>query len=464
MPFTAQITFLQIRQALARRLYDPNMVFWTDAELKTHIWNAMRFWNVLAGEWKKWFALELNSASGYGVGGYGLGGYGVGQPGIWYDLFQIANTPRTVFLNDTDVYGWMQYLLLEPQNPVFNPASPPTTLQFQIADFTQAVQRKRDEFLMRTGCTRIIETINVNPLTPTISLPEKVIQALRGYWLPIAGGVPFPLVRINEYAAQTFSPFSQQNPGNPQSFSAGTDPQLIVNLYPPPSIPGVIEFITIEAQGALGISGVGGVSPFPLFIPQDFAPALMWGAFADILGSGMEQQDESRAQYAQQRFEQFVQLMDSYPFVLAARNAGIPMQVDGVEALDIWNPNWRNLNANPTILATAGQNLIGCPTNADKFIDLFMLSNALLPVLDADIIQLGYEVIDVLVDMAFHESMFRCGGTEFLDTLPQFQSMIKLAAERNARVRALSTFRDVLYGRTLREDLIKARAVQLETS
>lgn len=442
-------TFAQLKQSLANRLDDPNKVFWVDAELAIYIQDGIRFWNILVGEFKEWFDVETFQFGGYGVGGYGVGGYGTGVGGVWYDMQKITGSPRLCSMTDADIYSRLQYLLLEQQAPQAAVGSG----QFQPNDLIGAVQRRRDEFLFRTACTSSIQTLNVQSKAATIQLPNTVIQVKRAYWLPAAQQsptIPRPLMRTDEAQQLAFDVLSSTTSSvDPYGYSAGVEPPLTVDMYPPPGFPGQVELITYESQAVLNAN-----TPTIIYVPQDFIPGLMWGAVGSLLDMNMIAQDKERAAYAKMRFEQYIELMSLYPFIMACRNNGVTMPVDAVETLDIWDPNWRTLTSEPSTLGLSGQNLFAFPTTQDQLLNLFILSNANVPVNDGDFVPLGQEILSAILDYSQHVAMFKQGSAEVKSTMALFRSIMTMAAHRNAKLRALSTFRDVMNDKPQRENQI----------
>jgi hypothetical protein len=431
----SQTTFIAARNNLALRLNDPNKVFWTDAELKLYIADALRFYNCLTGDNKQKYALSVPLANP-----------------VWFDLQTISGSPRQATFTDQNIYLRLTYQLLEPPSSTAVIASN----QFSQDDLVQAVQRKRDEFLFKTGCTSVVESLPVTPNVSTIVLPQNVIQARRGYWLP-QSGTAFPVFKTDEFATSCFAPQDAFSPGQPRSFSAGLEPPLSLELVPPPDRAGTLECLTIESQGVLSPA-----QATTLLLPSDFAPALLWGALTDLLSSGMEKQDLPRAQYARQRFEEYVQLMSAYPFVFSSKVNGVPLAVDAVESLDMFTPNWRTQVANPLNLGLSGQNLVAFPTNQAMQIILLLCANAAIPVNDGDFIQDDAATLDCLLDEAFSVAMQKCGGAEATQALELHGNIIKLAAQRNSKVRGMSCFRDILYARTARENQLAPMEVAAE--
>lgn len=429
MPYS-QISFLSLRNSLALRLNDPNKVFWTDAELKLYIQDALRFWNCLTGDNKANYALSVPA----------------NNP-VWFDLNTITGSPRKCSLTDRDIYLRLTYQLLEPPSNT----AVVTTKQFTQDDLVQAVQRKRDELVFKTGCTSVVESLNVNPGFQSISLPQSVIQVRRGYWLPTAipgvASTAFPVFKSDEFATAAFAASDAFSPGTPRSFSAGVEPPLELELTPPPDRAGKLECLTIESGSPLSPS-----QATTLLLPSDFAPALLWGSLADLLSMSMEKQDLPRAGYARQRFDEYTQLMAAYPFVFSSRVNGVPLAVDAVETLDNFTPQWRSLSQQPSNVGLSGQNLIAFPTNQAMQIVLFLCANANVPVADGDFIQLGSEILDAVLDESQSVAAFKMGGAEAAQTNELHGNIIKLAAQRNAKIKAMSVFKETLYGRTAREN------------
>jgi hypothetical protein len=455
----ASITFGQLKAQLAAKVNNPTMTYFTDLELGLAIQDSMRLWNTLTNDNRVNYALAVSGALGYGEGGYGQGGYGGGggTGAIWYDLNTVADSPRIANVTDFQIYQKIQLMLIEgPTALTLN------TTQFTAEDIAYAVQLKRDEFLMRTGCTRTVHPISISPSEPTVPLPEVVIEAPRAYWLPEApDGVPNPLQKTDEYATVAYlNPTGFTDAAEPITFSAGVEAPLNVTLYPPPENEGTVEFITVDAQALLPATVLGVPQPTILQMLPDFTPAIMWGALGYLLSISIEAQDEQRASYANSRFEQFIELIKLYPFVMTARNQNVGMYADAVEVLDSYSPMWRVISAIPSVIGLAGQNLLAIPTSEDQTITLYMTANANLPVNDGDEIQLGREVLDAVLDYAHHTLAFKDGGSEWEDTIPLMKSIISLAATRNQIVKSMSIYRDTMRLVGQRENKIEAESVR----
>lgn len=419
-------SFAGLRQEVANRLNDPNKVFWTDNELKVLVQNALRFWNVLTGDERVWYSLTLTPGT------------------IWYDFLQIAGSPRQANVADSDLYSWLQFALLEQQLP----NAQLSTAQFLTQDLVQSVQRKRDEFIFRTGCTSTVRPVSVTPNVAKIEVPNTVIETRRAYWVPTdPTKQAYPLMRSDEWSTSAY--VSDLTQSDPDTFSAGVEPPLNITLAPPPNAPGMLELLTIESQSLLTIP-----CSTTLLVPSDFSPAIYWGVLGDLLSIPMEAQDPLRAKYAFDRYDQFTELLLHYPFVFSCKANDQPVYVDAVETLDIYDPYWRSVQANPQVAGLSGQNLVAFPCAAPQNISLFVLANANIPLSDTDCVKRDRSVMDAIIGYAVHCGLFKSGGEEFASSMPLLTRIVELAAQRNIKIQALSTFRKMLYQTAQREDQI----------
>lgn len=132
-----------------------------------------------------------------------------------------------------------------------------------------------------------------------------------------------------------------------------------------------------------------------------------------------------------------------------------PFLIDAVETLDAYIPNWRGQGGfTQPIVALSGRNLVAFPTPSTGQISLLVVANAVLPPLLSTCIMVGNEVMQVILDYAQHVASFKMGAKEVEDTMPLFRNMLLLASERNAKIKALSSFREIMYGYAGREDSV----------
>lgn len=410
----SQFTMAQLSAELALRLYDVNGSYWSDAERQQRIGDAIRLWNMAAMASVQWYALSATNSP-------------------WYDLQTITGSPRYASLTDQDVYSRLQYHLLEEQ--LANAGV--LTTQFSSTAFVNSVERKRDEFLFRTNSVRSVISVSVAPNTGSIALPQNVMEVQRAYWLPASNGQVQPLFRGDQFGKSAFysMPVAATDP---QVYSAGVEPPLLVELYPNPAVNGNVEMVTINSQAALSAA-----NPTTLYLPQDCIPGIAWGAIADLLDSNAEASDSGRAAYARQRYEMYCELASVTPFVMGASVAGVQVMVGTVESLDIWQPYWRQPLSGIPYIATAGQNLVCFPNATNQTISLMVNASATIPA-SGGYVQFGQEVIDAILDLAQHEAMFKQGMYEVNQTMPLLKNFMAMAAKRNDKIEAMSTYQSLM--------------------
>ena len=421
----AYITFAQARQALAERLEDSGNVHWSDPELSLYIREALSTWQALAGYWRDRGTFNLS----------------VGVP--FYDLDPLlTNGAGELILamttKDSDVVPLIQYHLLEP------PGIPWVgTTQFTLAEVTNSLQRIRDNFLVETGCV-VTHSTTAAPPPPNgrVQLDEFIIDVRRCGWIP---AVPvnnlshIPLWKSDAFSAQSIEPGWSLAPSDVEAYSILEPPPLQLQLIPPPLASGTLDLLTVNSGTALDPT-IGVL----LGIPENFIWAIKWGALADLLSQDGEPRDDFRAGYCQQRYTEACEIARKMPTLITAASNEVQTFPQAVADLDGYKPSWACTNGAPEAVGCAGQNLIAVsPPPDNSMVYSFsadVVRNAVLPVADADFLQIGREYLDSILGEAQHIAMFKEGGKEFADTLYLHQAFIRAAANYNDRLRAMTIY------------------------
>ena len=165
-------TWLQLQQQLALRLNDVNGIHWTFPEMQAYLAEALRVWQCLTQTWISDWAttyVQPNPAT---------------LP-VWQSTGNSLNalvgsnptSPRTQTLTDSDVYKVAQWHLLEPPN---GNATWAGTSQFALADFTNALARRRDLILQLTDCNvgPFASTFSITPGTNRVQLPDSAARSI----------------------------------------------------------------------------------------------------------------------------------------------------------------------------------------------------------------------------------------------------------------------------------------------
>jgi hypothetical protein len=461
------ISFLEMRQAIARRLYDPTMVFWSDAELVFYATEALRTWNAFTSYWRG----DFNFASQQNV--------------TWYDLTDTTNLPNTlrpITVTDEAIYQEILYHMLEP-------VTGPVSLQFTTDDVYQAMARRRDELLSISGCTQTITTVGA--VAGRITLDDRVIDVRRMAYLPTSSvltgagygvgrygfglygrsaspghGMPLPSVvwADDTWGEQSFNPLytilPAGTPGTPSTYLLSTQPPLSFDVDTPPAFAGSYQLLTVNA-GADIVPGL----PQTMSIPDDWTHVIKWGALADLFGRESNAQDTLRAQYCEGRYRMGAAALATAPALLAMRNGNVPLQIDAVREADQYRATWQAEYAgNPSLALHAGLNLVALVPVPDTghltipySLTATVVENAPIPALDDDDVQVGRDDLDAVIDYAVHLAMLKSGGAEFVTSISLFQRFMKQATLYNSKLNELGEFTKALYGLSAREQAMNPR-------
>jgi hypothetical protein len=151
-----------------------------------------------------------------------------------------------------------------------------------------------------------------------------------------------------------------------------------------------------------------------LGIPDDWAWVVKWGALADLLhGDGLAL-DPSRAAYCEARWQQGIESAKVAPVVLAGQIGGVSCRIGSLADADAYSPVWQLVPGTPQRLLLAGQNLVATwpPPGAvggPWTITLDVVRNAPIPAVDGDILQIGADMYDSILDYAQHLAVWKDG-------------------------------------------------------
>lgn len=389
MPYT-QPTLTAAIAALASRLNDQSNIHWTAAELQTYLVEALRTWSVWTQQWRDRgsFTTTINEA--------------------FYDLTVELPTLRGQSVTNWDLTLDVEYSLLEP--PSANVWI--GTDQFDLSQISNAIQRRRDQFLKETGVqlTRTTDLAVAAPVNGRYAFPEAVLNVRRFVWTPVATMFGKPLMRTDDWAANHYSPGWPISPlDSPFAYSVSTTPPLSAQLIPPPTTTGNVDYLSINAGAALDPT-----TETVLGIPDDYGWIIKYGALADLLGGDGLALDAARAQYCEQRWQQGIDMARAAQVVLAARINGVPVGVGALSDADVYSPMWQLVARVPKKFLLTGQNFIASwpppgATGGPWTFAFDVVRNAPVPAVGADILQISQDVYDSILDIAQHLALLKEG-------------------------------------------------------
>lgn len=415
--------------AVASQLGDPGMVHWKLLELSLYIQEALRTWNAATGYYRDRIVFQTQA----------------GVP--FYDLPTQAPAKLGFSVTDREVIAEIEYHLLEPPTPTAWTG----TDMFDLGSITQALQRRRDQFLAETG---MVVRHLTKPISPPpagrVALGTDLLDVRRLAWKNLAG-VYAHLWREDEARLNSYMPSWNLNPADPQVYSVAATPTFQVQLAPPPLDNGELDLLAVTAGGDL--DPTSGLSGTLLGIPDDYTWTMKWGALADLLGRDGPARDPLRSQYAEGRWREGCALARSgSPIVHAAIN-GAPVPFCSVADLDAERPAWMNTSDRPSVVAFAAPNLVAIADVPDGVysVALDLEVKAPLPVLVSDTVILSAGVMNAVLDYAVHLAAFKMGGAEFQATLPHLERLMRLAALQHDKLRADIPEFAAIFGEPLRE-------------
>lgn len=443
------ITSLQAEQALALRLNDVNNTRWGKAENNLMLAEALRSWNALTATWvADWTTtyVQPNPAT---------------LP-VWNSTGNNYNSlvgnnptsPRYQTLTDAYLYTVAQYHLLEP--PTGNGTWTGTN-QFSLADFTQALQRRRDQILQATDCNvgPFSTTLELNPNTNRVLLPDNVLDMRRVRYVPVQGS-PATMFRSDGLAFEYFNNGFEQTVGQPLEWDVLASPQLAVTFDAMANQPNSLDCLAILAGPSIAPPTAS-----PLLIPDDWSWVLKWGMMADLLSKETESIDPQRAAYCLQRFEEGLKLMKALPWVLQARIQNIPVDTMSVYEMDDFNYEWQSNPSSQTQVVRGGIDLFALspvlPGGATQSVTLVMVGNMPIPAADGDEIQISRDVLDAVLDEAQHLSMWKDGYASVEQSISLHKNFIRAAVETNSRLDESGIFESTLRPPVSRADEIDPR-------
>ena len=145
-------------------------------------------------------------------------------------------------------------------------------------------------------------------------------------------------------------------------------------------------------------------------------------------------------------------LPSTLSYGMAVRLSGVALHPTSIYDLDVAQPQWRQQTAGavgvpttPILWAPQSLTQLVCwPAPSASVVDALAVDGvSATPILveDADTVDLGDELLDIVVDFSLHVLAFKEGGPRWRATLPAWQALLQAAAEENGRLKANQAFR-----------------------
>jgi hypothetical protein len=430
------LTFAQAKSQLAQRLADTSNRFWTDVECGIYIIEALREWNALTNTWSTEYTFNAPIVADQ----------------VWYDLSSLVASPRSRTVTDSEMFTLMRYHLLEP--PVGD-----MTGQFTQDDFTQALQRRRDELIQASACNMANIQIASAPNQRSVFLADTNFEVTRVRFVDVAGNAN-TLYREDNLAFEYYQPGYLQAPSDvPNAYDIVTSPPLSLDVDVPPAQAGRYDMVVLQSGTVLAPP-----TNTVLGLPDDFCWVAKWGALADLLGRESEATDRQRADFCLKRYMDGMKLLSKSSWMLLGQIQGVPVDTPSLAEMDQYAPEW---DSDPTAvesIVTCGIDFFAVspvPDDVNNPISVFLnvVGNAPVPTVDNDYVQVSRDAWDAVLSYAQFLASFKMGGSDFTNAKDLETDFISMAAATNSHLQAMGIFSDVLDAQGHRQERVQERMV-----
>ena len=428
MPYT-QTTLAQYIAQIGTLMDDLGNVYWTPQEITYATYEALRVWGAYTNYWRQRGSFQAKP----------------NDPSPWYDLsVKIpALRSRSYILNQ--MVQEMQYMLLENPSGVTGTGM---SQQVSIGSILNAIQIARNRFVLDAHLPLSVHAgfASPPPQEGMVEFDQKTVFVHRVAWQDTVSGTWTNLWREDAWSIDKAFPQWTLNPGSPKVYSEAESAPLRLQIAPPPMTSGVAEALTVDSLTmSLG-------NPNTLFgVPDEWVHAIKYGALSYLLAGEGQIKDMTRAQYAEKRYQQAVDMAKDARSIIRLLANNVPLPIDSMMAIDAGFPYWRNANPAPPNVVGVLYDMVGIgPVDAPYGIAADVVRSAPLPGLN-DPLQIGQEDLDHITDYVSHVLTFKCGGTDFTSTMGAYDSFMSAVGSRQGVNAAKIRYLEPLFGQPQRE-------------
>jgi hypothetical protein len=164
----------------------------------------------------------------------------------------------------------------------------------------QYFNQRTAQFLREAELLYTRSTTTVTAGTTSVNLPADLISLIRAVWN--SGSARTPLFPIDSRQLDAGRVGWQNESGTPQFRMMEPQELLKIRLTPTPNANGTIEWLYVAAPEQIQATCSS------LVLPNLFVPYVKWGVIADMLKKEGEANDPERAEYAEARFQEGIEL------------------------------------------------------------------------------------------------------------------------------------------------------------
>lgn len=140
--------------------------------------------------------------------------------------------------------------------------------------------------------------------------------------------------------------------------------------------------------------------------------------------------------YCEQRWSEGLIIGKNYTSVLEAKMNGLPLLIDSFASVDKNQLGWQNNINSPSLLISAGYNMLAVNCVPDEVYSLLMVAvtNAYIPTNDDDFIDIKMEYIEPLLDYCVHLANIKNGYEATQMTEGERNNFIGTGIQHNLRL------------------------------
>lgn len=433
MPYQ-QYSLDSIAVQLGILLDDQTELYWSRQEKYFAVWEAMYVWGAMTSYWRNRGAFAAQPS----------------DPSPYYDLSVQLPALRTRTWTLGQMVQDIQYMCLEAANGISGSGM---SGQISITSILQSIQRARNRFILDAHIPFSVSVVLVSPVPPSglVAFSSDYAYVHRAAWQDHYSGIWANLWREDAWAADKANQYWTVQPGMPVQFSESEISPLTLQLVPPPTNIGSLEVISIRSEQidlTLASTTFG--------IPDEWVHAVKYAALADIFTSESQNKDIVRGNYAEMRYKQAVDAVQSMRSVIRILLDNVPLPMDSLAAIDAGFPYWRNTRNLPFICGALQDIVVLVPLpSALCGISVDVVQAAPIPRTGSDFLPIGPEDISTIIDYATHVLSFKCGGKEFESSFSQYNSFLGAVGGRKQINKVKLKYLTPLLGQPLQEEAMR---------
>lgn len=432
MPYY-QTTLSTFINTISELMDDTGQIYWTVPEIQSVVYEGLRVWGAYTNYWRERGAFDLDPT----------------QISPYYDLAikLPALRPRTYTLQQ--MVKDIQYMLLENPSGISGAGM---SGQVSVQGILNSISVARNRFVLDTRLPLTVHEIVVAPPPPQgqIQFLQSSVFVHRASWQDAYSQVWTNLWRTDAWSVDKSDYLWPIKPGTPQSYSEAENSPLIMQLIPPPVTNGMVSAITVDSLV------IDQTNPNALFLlPDEWIHAIKYSALSYLLAGEGQIKDILRANYAEQRYQQAVDMAKTARSILRLLYQGIPLPIDALMNLDASQPYWRNQTGRPRSAGVLYDMVAVNPGMPDARygITADVVRSAPIPDLGDPspdnpnvFIQLGPEELDHLSDYVTHVLSFKLGGDDFRSSMSGYDNFMQAASKRRGANQAKIRYLEPLFG------------------